>query len=399
MLALPVNRLRYFAKQKPLPMPKFLPLTFVTAVIVFAGCTQKPAEPVFVGLKVLKLYDSSRTFDTTKQSKNIHRPVKIDMFYPSPEKPATAPLTYGDILDMYEQRFAFDTPIDSCKKTTRMFGKMFGDALHINPYTKMLDYKLSIYKNLAVSNGKHPLIIYAAGMNGSSWDNPVLFDSLASNGYVVASVSSVGLYPGYMSGAVDIDEQVKDILYTIKQMKALPYVDVNKIGIVSWSLGGTAAIKAALLSKDIKAIISYDGTDLHAYGPDKDWDKEYNEIRSIAPANVKDITVPYMYLRSEHPSKIDSLYSSLALASSKEKFFLKLGDAVHEDFSSMPLIANHVEPMRKNDHAEYHAAINRLTLIFFDEYVKGDNNKNTHNYIDELVKMDSAVYKKEMPVY
>lgn len=380
-------------------MPKNLPFIFITIFILVAGCKQKPAVPVFVGLQVFKQYDSSRVFDTTKQSKNIYRPVKIDVFYPSAEEPAAASLTYGDILDMYEQRFAFDTPLDSCKKTTRMFGKMFGDALHVNPYNKLLDYKLSIYKNLAVPKGKHPLIIYAAGMNGSSWDNPVLFDSLASNGYVVASVSSVGLYPGYMSGAADIDEQVKDILYTIKQMKALAYVDGDKIGIVSWSLGGTAAIKAALLSKDIKAIISYDGTDLHAYGPDKDWDKEYNEIRGIAPANVKDITVPYMYLRSEHPSKIDSLYSSLALASSKEKYFVKLGDAAHEDFSSMPLIANHVEPMRKNDHAEYHAAINTLTLLFLDEYVKGDKNKNTRNYIDGLVKMDSAVYKKEMPVY
>jgi len=379
-------------------MPKFLPITII-ALIVLAGCTQKPAAPVFVGLQELNQYDSSRMFDTTKQSKNVYRPVKIDVFYPSQEKPATAPLSYGDIVDMYERRFAFDTPLDTCKKTTRMFGKMFGDALHVNPYNKLLDYKLSIYKNLAAPTGKHPLIIYAAGMNGSSWDNPVLFDSLASNGYVVASVSSVGLYPGFMSGAIDMDEQVKDIIYTIKQMKTLPYVDGDKIGIVSWSLGGTAAVKAALLSKDIKAIISYDGTDLHAYGPDKDWDKEYNEIRSIAPANVQDITVPYMYLRSEHPSKIDSLYSSLALASSKEKYFLKFGDATHEDFSSIPLIANNVEPMRKNDHAEYHAAINKLTLLFFDEHVKGDNNKSTRSYIDELVKMDSTAYKKEMPVY
>jgi len=380
-------------------MPKFLPITFIAAVVVFAGCKSKPAEPVYVGLQVLKQYDSSRTFDTTRQSKNIYRPVKIDVFYPSTEKPSVAPLSYGDILDMYEQRFAFDTPLDTCKKTTRMFAKMFGDALHVNPYNKLLDYKLGIYKNLAVPTGKHPLIIYAASMNGSSWDNPVLFDSLASNGYVVAAVSSVGLYPGFMSGAADINEQVKDILYTIKQMKALPYIDGDKIGIVSWSLGGTAAVKAALLSKDIKAILSYDGTDLHAYGPDKDWDKEYNEIRGIAPANVQDINVPYMYLRSEHPSKIDSLYSSLALASSKEKYFLKFGDAAHEDFSSIPFIANHAEPMRKNDHAEYHAAINRLTLLFFDEYVKGGNSKNTRNYIDELVKMDSAAYKKEMPVY
>lgn len=379
-------------------MPKYLPL-FAVTVLLFSACTQKPEAPVFVGMHVYKLYDSARRFDTTAQSKNVYRPVKIDVFYPSAQQPSTQPLTYGDIMNMYEQRFNYNTPLDSCKKTSSMFAKMFGDYLKVNPANKLLSYKLSIYDSLALPTEKHPLIIYAAGMNGSAWDNPVLFDSLAANGYVAACVSSVGKFPGYMSGAIDMDEQVQDILFTIKQMKAMPYIDGDKIGIVSWSLGGTAAIKAAMLTKDIKAIISYDGTDIHAYGMEKDWDKQYDEIRTIPPTNIQSVTVPYMYLRSEHPNKIDSLYSSLALASSKEKYFMKLTGAIHEDFSSIPFIANQVEPMRKNEHANYHAVINKLTLLFFDEYVKQADGKKTGDYIDELVKTDSASYKKDWPKY
>jgi hypothetical protein len=236
-------------------------------------------------------------------------------------------------------------------------------------------------------------------MNGSAWDNPVLFDSLATNGYVVASVSSVGKYPGFMSEAVDMDEQVRDILFTIKQMKATPFIDSTKIGIVSWSLGATAAIKAAMLTKDIKAIVSYDGTDIHAYGPDKDWDKEYDEIRAIQPADVKDVSVPYMYLRSEHPNKIDSMYSCLQLASSKEKYFMKFTDALHEDFSSRPVVIKYAEPLLKNVHLDYVAAINRLSILFFNEYVKGADAAHVGDYIDELVKKDSASYKKDWPKY
>lgn len=379
-------------------MPKCLPIAFA-AVIVFAGCKPKPVEPLYVGLQVYKMYDSTRSFDTTKTAANKYRPVKIDVFFPSAQRPVTPGLTYGDIMNMYEQRFNFNTPLDTCKKTSAMFAKMFADYLHVNPPNKLLSYKLSVYNGLALPNEKHPLIIYAAGMNGSTWDNPVLFDSLASNGYIVAAVSSVGKYPGFMSSPVDLDEQVRDILFAIKQMKAMPYVDADKIGIVSWSLGGSAAVKAAILSKDIKAIISYDGTDIHAYGPDKDWDKEYNEDRAIPPANVAEVTAPYMYLRSEHPNKIDSIYNAMALASSKQKYFMKFTDAIHEDFSSIPFIANHVEPMRKNAHANYHAAINKLTLLFFDEYVKKDDTKHVGPYIDELVKSDTVLYRKDGPLY
>lgn len=381
-------------------MVKFLPAAFiVTSIIVIAGCKNTPPKPVFAGLTVYKNYDSSRTFDTTRGSKNIYRPVKIDVFYPSTQQPAKPGLTYGDIMDMYEQRFNFDTPPDSCHKTTLMFARMFCNYFHVNSVDRFLNYRFTIYRGLALPEEKHPLIIYAAGMNGSAWDNPVLFDSLANSGYVVASVSSVGKYPGYMSDPVDMNEQVQDILYTIRQMKKMPYVDSTKIGIVSWSMGGTAAAKAAMLTKDIKAIISYDGTDIHAYGPDKEWDSEYNQIIAIPPAGVQNITAPYMYLRSEHPNKIDSMYSVLAGASSKNKYFLKFTDAIHEDFSSLPIVMKGAEPALKTIHVNYAAAIVKLTRLFFDEYVKMDKKQDVGAYIAELEKTDPASYSSNGPEY
>jgi len=381
-------------------MLKYLPFVIV-GVIVINGCGQKPPATVSVSLKVYKEYDSSRTFDTTKASKNIYRPVKIDVFYPSTERPDTnsEALTYGDIVDMYEQRMNFNIPLDSCKKTSLELAKAFAGYFHVAPATKFLQYKTAIYNNLALPVKKHPLIIYAASMNGSTFDNPVLFDSLANNGYVVAVVSSVGKYPGYMSTAGDVDEQVQDILFTIKKMKAMPYVDADNIGIVSWSMGGTAAIKAAQLTQDIKCIASFDGTDLHAYGMDKEWDKEFDEIRAIPPSNPQAVTVPYMYLRSQHPDKIDSMYNSQLLASSKDKYFVKFADAIHEDFSSFPIIANQIEPALKDAHGAYHITINKLTLLFFDEYLKKEQDKNVGTFIDNLVASDSAHYSKAWPKY
>jgi hypothetical protein len=378
-------------------MQKYL-LFFITCYIGIA-CSGKHDEAVFTGLTVYKLYDSSRAFDTAKIAVNKFRPVKIDVFYPSIEKPGAPSLTYGDMLDMYGQRIDYNNPIDSCKKVSLQIAQSFCQYFHIDSATKFLQYPLQVYKNIALPAKKHPLVIYAASMNGSSFDNPVLFDSLVAHGYVVAVVSSVGKYPGYMSEAVDLDEQVRDILFCIEQMKAQPYVDTENIGIASWSLGGLAAMKAAMISKDIKCIASFDGNDIHAYGPDTAWDKEYNQMRSFPPYSPQAITVPYMYLRSEHSNKIDSLYNPVLQTLSGKKYFLQFKDAIHEDFSCFPVIAGQVQPSLKDIHSAYHKEINTLTMLFFDDFLKHNESENAGIYIAKLAGTDSTHYRSRPPAY
>src|SRR5882762_5476955 len=133
-------------------------------------------------------------------------------------------------------------------------------------------------------------------MNGSSWENFILFDSLTKQGYAIAAVSSVGKYPGFMTDPVDLEEQVQDILFACKKMKSQSFIDTNKIGLLSWSLGGTAICKAAMLSNDFRCLLSFDGTEIHYYGFDTAWDKQYNEIMTIPPFRPGSISIPYMYL-------------------------------------------------------------------------------------------------------
>jgi len=378
-----------------MPRP-ILYLLFLT--LIFTACHQREQQ-TFVSLKVYKEYDSTRNFDTTSKSKNIYRPVRIDVFYPSTEKPLQASLTYGNLVDMYEQRFNYNTPIDACKKTSLDMATAFAGYFHVDAATKFLQYKTGINENLSFPQKQYPLVIYAASMNGSSWENAVLFDSLASHGYIVAAVSSVGKFPGFMSDAVDVNEQVQDILYTIQFMKNLPFIDGDDIGIASWSMGGTSAAKAAMLTKEIKCMLSFDGTDIHAYGDDTAWDREYNQIRAIPPYSPQSIDIPYMYLRSEHPKKVDSIYNTQALASSKDKYFLKFANAIHEDFSSLPVVAKQVQPSIPGVRTKYYGDISKLTLLFFDEYLKKEGDKNVGAYIDQLVTSDTAHYSSVGPKY
>lgn len=347
---------------------------------------------------VLKEYDSSRKFNAA--SADPWRPVKIDIFYPSEEKPQRQPLTYGDFLDMYELRMDYHVPMDSSKKTSLMLAGMFAEYLHLDSPTAILKYKTAIYDDLKKPAEKLPVIIYAASMNGSSYENVFLFDSLARHGYVVAAISSVGKFPGFMSGAADMEEQVLDILFAARKLRNLPFADTSRIGVLSWSLGGTAAVKAAMLSRDIKCLLSFDGTEIHYYGFDTAWDRQYNAIMKIPPFYPQLIHIPYMYLSSEHPVKVDSVYVFPRHIQSKDNYFLKLNGAIHENFSSIVTVVDQVNPKLKADSGRYQMAT-ALAINFFDEYLKGSAATPMRDRIGSLMKAKpqccSIVYPKQHP--
>jgi predicted dienelactone hydrolase len=284
---------------------------------------------------------------------------------------------------MYEQRMNYNNTIDSCKKVSWMLAEAFAEYLHLDSAQKILTYKTGIYSDLQLPEKKLPLIIYAAGMNGSSWENIILFDSLVKAGYVVAAISSVGLFPGYMSEPSDLDEQVKDILYTKQKMKQFSFIDTANIGLLSWSLGGSAITKAAMISNDVKCLLSFDGTEIHYYGSDTAWDGQFNQIKKIAPYNPSAIRIPYMYLSSEHPKNIDSIYLFPRHIDSKEKYFVQFDNAIHENFSSIVSVVKNVAPALGNIDSSRHQIICSLALTYFNQYLK-QSKKQTAQFIEQL---------------
>lgn len=338
---------------------------------------------VHTGLKVYKEFDTSRTFDTLAGSPMHARPVKIDLFYPSSEQIAKYPLTYGTFLNMYSERMDYNISADSAAKVSSDLAKMFTEYLKLDNEDDYLKYRTGVFADLKMPVKKYPLIIYAAGMNGSSWENVVLFDSLCRAGYVVAAVSSVGLFPGFMSTAPDITEQVKDILYAKAKMSKMPFVDNSRIGLLSWSLGGTAAGKAAMLSNDFKCILSYDGTEIHYYGVDSAWDDMYDQMMKLEPSNAAALTIPYLYISSDRAkaNRVDNIFDRI---SSKDKYFVKITNGIHEDFSSIVTIANDVKPKREGADATKTDNIWNITRAFFDKYLKGKSNARLEEMIDRL---------------
>ena len=362
------------------------------------GCSSSP-EKINTGLAVYKEFDSTRLFDTsvTGRKELLYRPVKIDLYYPSTGDENGNPLTYGDILNLYEQRMDYSVSIDSCKTMSRVLATSIADYLGVSDADKIINYKTNIYRNLLLPATKFPLVIYAAGMNGGSWENVLLFDSLTRAGYIVAAISSVGKFPGFMTAAEDLDEQVRDIMFAKRKLKSLPFVDGNKIGLMSWSMGGSAITKAAMLSNDFKCLLSFDGTEIHYYGIDSAWDKEFDKIKQIPPYIPERIAIPYLYISSDRPKPKDSVYVFPQHINSSDKFFLKIRGAIHESFSSMIQVARAVEPQSKKLPGLHDTLVKRVSVLFFDQYLKRKPASSTKDQISALVKSKPDLYSDGLP--
>lgn len=367
-------------------------------IVTLSACN--PSQlPCHTGLKEVEEFDHDRLFDTTgkEQGQSEYRPVKFEVYYPSYCTDRDSSVTFGDFLNMYDRRFNFNRPKDSSRKSSIDFARMIGKYLRIDTPEKLLNVATGIYKDLPLPEKKYPLIIYAAGMNGGSWENSVLFDSLAKAGYVVASVYSVGKYPGYMTDPADLDEQVRDIMFVKRKMKSMPFIDHNKIGLLSWSMGGSAATKAAMLSNDFKCLLSFDGTEIHYYGRDSSWDRQFDEIKTIPPFIPERISIPYMYIGSARNWKNDSVYIFAQHIHSEEKFYLEMKGAEHESFSSLFPIAKAAQPGVVINDSNHHERVPVLTRTFFDQYLLNRKDVSTKDTISKLTSSEPWLFSKEYP--
>jgi dienelactone hydrolase len=374
----------YLAAQNH-PMKK-LYFPFLALLVVLSACTGKRTV---TGLQVFKDYDSTRLFDMNRAQG--HRPVKVDVYYPADATEKQNALLYGDILDMYEQRMDYSVSLDSCRAVSRMLADAFANYLHLDTADKILQYKTDIYSDLPLPTGKHPLIVYASSMNGSSWENAILFDSLTHQGYVVAAVSSVGLFPGVMTSAEDVDEQVDDVLYAVHKMKTFPFIDTAHVGLLGWSLGSTSTTKAAML-ENFQCLASFDGTEIHYYGIDSAWDQVYDAVMQIPPFAPAKLTLPYLYLASER-AETGPVINLQKEAASKDKYYLQMKGATHEDFCTITGIINELSHRPENKYVQ----VCQLTTTFFNQYLKPESGANIGTTIQQLVSKNPDKYSTTQP--
>ena len=339
------------------------------ASLVFCLLTSYSCIAQQAGYRNIVLIDSSRRYKPGAHpgDRLYYRPVEIDCWYPATTAGAK-PILYGEFLRLFQQRansFQDDTIYSSLASDVARY---LCSGLNIADTASLTGFPTQSFRDASPIHGQFPLIVYMCSYNGMCYENTRLFETLARRGYIVASITSVGRYPGNMTTEpADLQEQVADASFA---MNRLQKSSAAKVGVIGYSWGGPAALLLAE-NPSVAAVLSLDGSELHYYGNEGDVDSNLNLIR---PGLLKTIKTPFAYAylesdgkQSERPA--DSIFNVLTSFQGPKKY-IRYPGATHEDFSCLPFLAAHIRKTDSTHLPDYPA----FAVKWFDNYLKNASN-------------------------
>ena len=298
------------------------------------------------------------------------RPIDVDVWYPATAVRSDSTLRFGDFLQSLQDRANFYSAPGKFDSLKINVAKSFCEGFLCSQVDLLLQHLTKTRKEPAQVDEQFPLILYFASFGSMGYENYLLFESLAQQGYIVACVNSIGRYPGDMTTKnADLMEQVKDADQILNRLKKDPHTDTTKIGILGYSWGGLAGVILAMNRQDFKTIVSLDGSEFHHFDYNKSEDQDFNETLNAPLFKNAVLSVDYLRLESNpQPALInkDSVYNFL-IKVSNTKQVVKIDSASHQDFSSLPTA---VRSSGKCPVPKTYTSISSLTIAHFNKHLK-----------------------------
>lgn len=350
-------------------------------VITFSfllSCSQTKKRKDFyyeAGFRIIKSVDKSRIYKPNTDTNNYlhYRPLDIDIWYPAKASALDSVLLFRDILGLLEKRANYYTASNAGNGITGQIAKSLCDGFKCSDTNKLLNFKTRSIKNAPAIENKCPLVIYLCAFNGMSFENFALFEELASKGFVVASINSIGRYPGDMTmKKEDLLEQVNDAVASLSILKQASNIDFSKVGIIGYSWGGLSAAFLANKIPSTLCLISLDGSEFHHYAAAKDENADFDGTRSSTEFKNMRLSIPYLRLESSQLAdtvKEDSVYNFLEKLVGEKSIF-KIDSAQHEDFSCLSSIVRKSGNCKDN---QYFNTISKLAISFIEDHLKNTN--------------------------
>ncbi len=365
------------------------------SIVPLPSFSQKNSTSKFqVGFESLELVDKSRNYkpNTAINDKLHYRPVDLDIWYPTEDK-IDKPLLFKDLFGLFEKRAINYQDDGNYKGITLELAQYYVSELELDTNANsLLNIKTNSFLNAKKTNKKHPVILYMAGFNGMGFENYKAIEKLVENGYIVVSIWSVGRYPGNMTNQEDdMMEQVLDAEFALNYLKIQnKNVDLNKIGVLACSWGGMSAGVLVNRNKNIKALVSFDGTETHYFGENETDDNYIDEIHKKNLLNPSKQKVKYLYIESGdklqgfNPTKEYNYFKQI----NSKKFYLRFNVSKHSDFLCIPSI------LKASDNSvKIYDQISNLSLLWFNQSFRNDNSfDNQWNKITETSNTSEENY-------
>src|SRR5664279_2587875 len=208
----------------------FLSLTLLLLLSCSESIKNTP-KTYGAGFKLFHSIDQSRIYKPGTDTTNYlhYRPLDIDFWYPARPPATDSVLLLRDILGLLERRANYYTDSKMGNGITQQIAQSLCSGFKCSDTIKLLNYRTATVKNSLAIDGKFPLVIYLCAYNGMSFENFALFEELAKKGFAVASISSIGRFPGDMTmKKEDLMEQVNDAIASLNILQKNSNIDFSK---------------------------------------------------------------------------------------------------------------------------------------------------------------------------
>lgn len=326
-----------------------------------------------VGFEEKHIKDYSRIY------KDDFRTIQVALWFPV-ENPEGENVKIIDYLSLYnsEDKYEDSVEIDSFWKN--QFSR-------INKNTRAEEILKSnspaYFSSGPVKSKKYPLILYAAGGQGESFENFLICETLASNGFVVAAIPSIGTY----IHPIEINQeglmtQTQDLQAVLGFLNQEPYIDFKNVGAFGWSWGGLSTLYLQTIYPYINAYVSLDGS-IAGY---------QKVIENLPYYGLEKITAPGLYFTTSEDTKVRAkkYVDQLIYANYT---FISLDSIQHNNFNSYSYMAEVFDSSKPNQNVLtfYPFLVNTIDDFFIHHLKEGK--KNIFKPDEALPLIDTLAYK------
>ena len=318
-----------------------------------------------VGFQTQRITDYSRAYN------DDYRSVQLFLWYPTQMR--------SKKTIQYEQYFGLNDPAGKRSLTglssdgiDSLIQKEVGNLIESNKLP-VDQSKYKMLKTIAqweapVMAGSFPLLLFAPGGNTSSQLHSVISEYLASHGYIVASFPSLGNIDKerWPFNQVGLTLHLDDMSLVINHLsRTMSQVNVDKTGLIAWSVGGVSQGIFCMKNWNIDMFISLDSGLGRVYGVDMLKDSPYFDYENFQ--------IPYLHLTGNQPEmykveRSSEFYDSIPSA---QKHSLVIEAFAHQHFASqlgiIPAMAS--EPIDKKIIDAY-VRMCHLALVFSNMHLK-----------------------------
>ena len=355
-----------------------------------------PEGDFSIGSETFHWVDSSRLEWFTDENDNDVREIMVQAWYPSENSDSIGTNSYMDFMNLRSKTLASAGKIPAFLPS------------HLNMISTNTRNDVACSDKLE----KYPVLIFSHGITGSRHLHQILFEHLASKGYIVFALDhsfdanltifpdgKIADYRSEITGHPDsilirekqINTRAFDIGFIIDQIRKIETgiidsklsgrLDLDRVALGGHSYGGATAILASHNYEIIKACVVLDG-----------W------ISPIPDEVISEgINVPFLFMGrpswhdSDYPGNYERL-ADLITHSSNEKYDLRINQTLHLDYTDIPLMSplvKHVMDVGDLKPSTTLSLINDLVLGFLEVHLLERDYKGFKQSLDNNLLIKS----------